>query len=64
MTPADSLDSGRGGSLSMGRARIAALLCAVLATIAIYKVTVVVEKNAIADNAAASVASANIDHRP
>jgi len=48
----------------MGRARIAALLCAVLATIVIYKATVVSEKNAIADNAAASVASANIDHRP
>jgi hypothetical protein len=39
----------------MGRARIAALLCAVLATIALYKATVIAEKNAIDDVASASV---------
>jgi hypothetical protein len=64
MIMAGSLHSRRGGRLSMGRARIAALLCAVLATIALYKAAVVSEKNAAARNDAASVASARVDRRP
>ena len=48
----------------MGRARIAALLCAVLATIALYKASIISDKKIAEEHASNSIASVDANRAP